>query len=415
MSLPVETSKLAVRLIRKDQTRHVAHVTVPYDHNGARKLYVKVALTANWLRRVFADRPFSVRRARDVANATEIMSDLATVSRAVSIIEEMCRFNEHDATSVRQYPSACVFDLAAQAPLGFDFLCDTDTNDGAMFAVSAGRITYTKVHVYNTENEPQRVVVFGAESDVQNALAALVVMVERVNDGEGHAAARNWALQYLKSLYTDDDDAGGGIDEIVGDDDDDFSAIGKPNVKLRCEREVTSWLDEKERRAASGVASYASIVQVGGYATPHTTHHQSPPSSPSIPSPLPPSSPSIPSPRPQSIPPTAGKEDPELSICAPVFAATPAIAATPAFAATPVFAATPWAPPAMALPWAGSAAAVAAVMLCRGCGVYPRRVAFLPCSHLALCLLCNDLTKKSNAPCVVCGAHVKERLIFYLD
>jgi hypothetical protein len=50
-----------------------------------------------------------------------------------------------------------------------------------------------------------------------------------------------------------------------------------------------------------------------------------------------------------------------------------------------------------------------------GCGCYPRRVAFLPCSHLALCLLCNDVTKKSNAPCVVCGAHVKERLIFYLD
>lgn len=433
LASPAETRELTVRLARKENARHVAHITVPYDRGANRKLYVKVALTASWLRRVFADRPFSVRRARDVANATEIMSDKGTVMSAVSILEEMCRFHAHDAASVRRYPSSCVSELVARAPPDFDFLFANDgdgDDDGALFAVRVGRVTGTKVHVYAApENvnqdarEPQRVVVFGTESDVLNTLSALAAMIDRVNDGESHASARAWALRYLSEVYSDAAARGEGDDTGGGWEDD--SPDAKPIVIRRCEQEVTSWLEEKERRAAAtavddrsgaGAASYAAIVS----STPTRPSHAAAPDAPSsedhsegdspnddskaengdggcvgvastgeLPAPPPPVS-------------SSGPMNPVMS--------------SPVNHRAPAFASAPWTPPPpMASPWANPAAAAAAAMMCRGCGCYPRRVAFLPCSHLALCLLCNDVTKKSNAPCVVCGAHVKERLIFYLD
>ena len=98
---PVEAYEMAVKFSSKDENRHVAHVTVPYDRSGNKKLYIKVALTATWMRRLFSDRAFSIRRARDVANATEIMADMKTAKAAISIIEELCRFHGHDSTSHR--------------------------------------------------------------------------------------------------------------------------------------------------------------------------------------------------------------------------------------------------------------------------------------------------------------------------
>lgn len=431
LASPVETRELTVRLARKDNARHVAHVTVPYDRGTNRKLYVKVALTATWLRRVFADRPFSVRRARDVANATEIMSDKSTVMSAVSILEEMCRFHAHDVESVRRYSSACVCELAACAPPDFDFLFANDgdgdgEDDGALFAVRVGRVTGAKVHVYaapsNTEKdarEAQRVVVFGAEADVQNTLSALTAMVDRVIGGESHVSARAWVLQYLNDVYSDAaargecDDTGDGA---TWEDD-------KPTVILRCEQEVTSWLEEKERRAAAtvvddrsgaGVASYAAIVS----ATPKRPSQKTASEGPSE------EDHSSSEGDSQDDSKAAAETGNGLAAASETPPAPPAASSgrmNPVMSATinhraPAFASAPWTPPPpMVSPWANPAAAAAVAMMCRGCGCYPRRVAFLPCSHLALCLLCNDVTKKSNAPCVVCGAHVKERLIFYLD
>ena len=459
LASPVETRELTVRLARKDTTRYVAHVTVPYDRGANRRLYVKVALTATWLRRVFADRPFSVRRARDVANATEIMSDKATVMNAVSIMEEMCRFHAHDAASARRYPSSCVSELVACAPPEFDFLFVNDgdgDDDGALFAVRIGRVTGTKVHVYaapaNAEKnarEAQRVVVFGAESDVQNTLSALVAMVDRINGGESHASARAWALQYLTDVYA----GGGGADDADGGGGggwEDDSPDCKPIVIRRCEQEVTSWLEEKERRAAAtavndrsgaGAASYAAIVS----SIPTRTSHKAAPDAPATEalgeSDSPNESVKAETPNRFGLERVDGEngdgEKVEQALgCLAVTSETPAqshVASAertlpppmhaahlnqhnPLSVRAPVFASAPWAPPpAMASPWANSAVAAAAVLMCRGCGCYPRRVAFKPCFHLSLCLMCNDVTKKSNSPCAVCGVHVTERLIFYLD
>jgi hypothetical protein len=47
--------------------------------------------------------------------------------------------------------------------------------------------------------------------------------------------------------------------------------------------------------------------------------------------------------------------------------------------------------------------------------MYPRRVAFIPCAHLALCISCNDHHVKTRAPCVVCGAGVVQRQVFFLE
>ena len=454
LASPVETSEFTVRLARKDNTRYVAHVTVPYDRGANRKLYVKVALTATWLRRVFADRPFSVRRARDVANATEIMSDKATVMSAVSIMEEMCRFHAHDATSVRRYSGPCVCEMVACAPPEFDFLFANDgdgdgEDDGAMFAVRVGRVTGTKVHVYASPakvnqdaREPQHVVVFGAESDVQNALSALGAMIDRVNGGESHATARIWALQYLADVYAgsaancgEADETKGGGGGVLEDDSPDF----KPIVIRRCEQEVTSWLEEKERRAAAiavdgrssaGVTSYAAIVSSACIRTSRNT-------TPDARTPDALGESDSPNVSKVATPKRVGDSESVDGGFGCVAAASdthapPPVASTehmrplmssaqvnhqnPLSVRAPVFASAPWAPSSsMVSPWANPAAAAAAVMMCRGCGCYPRRVAFKPCSHLALCLLCNDVTKKNNAPCVVCGVHVTERMIFYLD
>lgn len=444
LTLPVETSELKVRLARKDNTRYVAHVTVPYDRGKNRKLYVKMALTATWLRRVFADRPFSVRRARDVANATEIMSDKATVMSAVAIMEEMCRFHAHDATSVRRYTSSCVCEMEEQAPPDFDFLFANDGEGdddvgGALFAVRVGRVAGTKVHVYaspsTSEQESrgtQRVVVFGAESDVQNTLSALVAMVDRVNGGENHATARAWALQYMADVYAgtaaacvggDETEGGGCAWEYEGSD-------AKPNVIRRCEQEVTSWLEEKERRAAAtaGVASYAAIVSSPPTHPPQKEELDAPASEARAES-------NSTTETSDETPNIVGDGenvgggfgcDAATTVTPPVGASTehlrPLMSAAhmnhqnPLSVRAPVFASAPWPnPQAMVSPWSNPGAAAASIMMCRGCGCYPRRVAFKPCSHLALCLLCNDVTKKNNAPCVICGAHVTERLIFYLD
>jgi hypothetical protein len=433
LASPVETSELTVHLSRKDQQRHVGRVTVPYDRGANRKLYIKIALTATWLRRVFSDRPFSVRRARDVANTTEIMSDKSTVISAVSIVEEMCRFHAHDAVSVRRYPSACVSELVACAPPTLDFLFANAVDvkdDGAMFAVRVGRVTGTKVHVYASAanadqdaREAQRVVVFGAESDVQNTLSALGAMIDRVNGGENHDSARGWALQYLEDVYSGAAAAGGGDKESEG------AACGgaweedgpdpKPIVILRCEQEVTSWLEEKERRSGAGVTSYAAIVSSASTRPSKKTAPDAPDALASELSGESDSSTDLKAETPKIVdddetpapPPVAATEH-----LRPLMPSAHMNHQNPLSVRAPAFASAPWAPPSsMVFPWANPAAAAAAVMMCRGCGCFPRRVAFKPCSHLALCLMCNDVTKKTNAPCVVCGVHVSERLIFYLD
>ena len=53
--------------------------------------------------------------------------------------------------------------------------------------------------------------------------------------------------------------------------------------------------------------------------------------------------------------------------------------------------------------------------MCRGCNSFPRRVAFLPCNHLALCSNCGDMHFKSRAPCLICGAVVVQRVVYFLE
>jgi hypothetical protein len=518
VAAPVETNDLVVRWSRKDHTRHVAHVTVPYDRHTNYKLYIKVALTASWLRRVFSDRPFSVRRARDVGNATEIMSDKQTTTAAVSMIEELCRFQAHDILSPRRYSSPNVCELAVTPPDGFDFLTQNDdtvqpeTNDtddhestfGTMFAVRVGRITGTKVHVYTSDThgedadkttKHQRVVVFGCESDVQNALSAMSAMISRVCDGESHSGARAWVLNFLSDMYRSP--------AVVGpastwEDDDEDEGV-KPIVIRRCEQEVTSWLEEKERRAALAAAtesasmpafskkvsegasiSYASVVRASQNGAPlaQQESNNSAPSSDEIASVSAdltgvsdskspakkissssniasldktsqhdPASPTLDEQNGRDVHPNSEAEEEAAHTSSANPSTTPLSVRAPAFggAASPYFANRngstsngagsgfgfqapvgqlpqqqqqqpphqqhiQFAPP----PWA-NAAVFGTVMTCRACGVYPRRVALLPCAHLALCILCNDVTKKNGAPCAVCGTHIKERMIFYLD
>ena len=513
MATPVDTNELVVRWSRKDHTRHVAHVTVPYDRHTNYKLYIKVALTASWLRRVFSDRPFSVRRARDVGNATEIMSDKQTTGAAVSMIEELCRFQAHDILSPRRFLSPNVCELAVTPPDGFDFLTQNDDTNkvdtkeatdheiglGTMFAVRVGRITGTKVHVYasathgedaDKSTKHQRVVVFGCESDVQNALSAMSAMISRIRGGESHATARAWVLDFLNDMYRSPADVGTANNV---DDEDDEGA--KPIVIRRCEQEVSSWLEEKERRAAAAAIesasassfaqkvsdgasmSYASIVRASqnGAALSQTTPKISVNSSDGIASAgtdvtgvsdiknpakkissssniaslerLDSESPVLDGQNVHDVHPNSETEEEEANPSSENPTPTPLSVRAPAFsgAASPFFASRNGStsngfesgfgsqippvgqlPPQQHLPphqqhmqfaqspWA-NAAVIGAVMTCRACGVYPRRVAFLPCAHLALCLLCNDVTKKNGAPCAVCGAHIKERMIFYLD
>lgn len=369
---PKEAYELSVQWNKKDESRHIAHVTVPYDRSGNKKLYVKVALTATWMRRVFADRAFSVRRARDVANATEIMADMKTVTAAISMIEELCRFHAHDSTSRRRFPSPCVVE-AQTPPTGFNFL-EADA-DGTLFAVSIGRVSGTKVHVYTGEGDGKHlVVVLGAESDVATVVETFRLMLGKVADGLAHDEARAWAIGTLTEVCAPEPDKVGDGSSCLDDTElppEELEAeveaspapiITAPVTVLRRRAdEVDSWTEEK-KRVAEAAATYAAAASA-------------PPAKREL----------------QPLPPANGTVTPPL---------TKGVVNAPAFV------------PAHMIP---PTAFLAPMYTCRGCGLYPRRVAFLPCAHLALCSACSDVHVKARAPCLMCGQQVMQRQTFYLE
>lgn len=381
---PVDTYELTVKWTKKDDIRHVAHVTVPYDRSGNKKLYIKVALTATWLRRVFADSAaFSIRRARDVANATEIMSDRKTVVAALSMIEELCRFHAHDSTSTRRFASACVAEARAP-PEGFNFLEADD--DGTMFAVSVGRSSGTKVHVYTGEGEGKhRVVVLGAESNVSTVTETIRLMYEKIASGASHEDARSWVIDTLSEVCAErPGDGSSCLDETElppeepAAEEKPSELAPKPAVTVlnptRCRAdEVDSWNDEKLRKAEAATYAAAAAAAVAA---------------------------SVPKIELKPLTSSLAKEDMQST-------------ATKQNSSSHVTLAPPFVPsshlacqPAMPVPH---------VFTCRACGTYPRRVAFLPCAHLALCIACSDHHIKTRAPCIVCGTGVVQRQVFFLE
>lgn len=52
---------------------------------------------------------------------------------------------------------------------------------------------------------------------------------------------------------------------------------------------------------------------------------------------------------------------------------------------------------------------------CRWCRARMRRVLFMPCSHLALCVQCNDGHVQRGAGCAICNAPVTHRLLVFLE
>jgi hypothetical protein len=490
----LEAYELAVRWSKKDDARHVAHVTVPYDRSNNRKLYIKIALTATWLRRVFADRAFSIRRARDVANATEIMSDKATVLDAVSIIEEFCRFHAHDSTSPRLFASDCVLELPP-CEANFDLL-KADA-EGTLFVVRMGRLSNTKVHVYagggGEQSAAPRVVVLGAAADAANVASVFNAMHEKASTGESHDAARAWALEALAGMYAhleQDDDGASCLDQtaltLISEDLGDSGetsydarqhvrVLGAPGVTLvhrHRSDEVESWVEEKRRLAGSknesnggwsvksptrhtsgggalaqrGRASYASIAAALAHTVPSAAavNDGSPPrvvdalpvERNHISSTPPPTHRGSAASLPVSPKSSDGRASSEATHKSPernLAASTTRTMANQQFQPTPTGVNSFASQPQQALNQFGSAPFVpsfgahfvsqhgslggghAVLCLCRVCGVYPRRVAMNPCNHLALCLMCNDLNKRANAPCPVCGSPVMQRHMFYLD
>lgn len=347
------TSSLQVVFSKKDEERHIAHITVPYDQNGNRKLYVKIALTATWMRRIFAGSAFSMRRARDVANATEVMSDAQTVAATVAMIEELCRFHAHDSESQRRFTSPCVAE--AQTPTaGFDML--EPSEDGTLFAVSLGRATGTKVHVYTGKGEGNHhVVVLGAVDSVTRAIEAIQKMFEAVKTGVDHSEARAATLASLNNPKpaSEAGDGSSCLDEQelpLESSETESSSLGLDvNIPVTVLRRHMTILTEKPNWSMlTETPQPESGLDIK---TEHSHHHL------------------------------------VNSINARAFV------------------------PRMMPPHP----MMHMMFTCRGCGIYPRRVAFHPCSHLALCLVCSDVHARARAPCLICGAAVVNRQVYFLE
>ena len=379
---PRETRTLAVswgtRIERGPPAaeKTVAHVTVPFDRSNPH-LYRKIPGFYSWLRKQVADRHFSVRRSATVANGTEIVADMkANAYACVSLIEELVRFNMHDSTSERLFPSANV----VQLPRGHSGLNFLDTSvERTAFVVRVGRVTGVRIHVYTSEefSEP-RVVVLGAEHSVMVTVETLKAALQLVANGKDHCEARNWVVKTLEDMFRAS--ASGSS-----------STSPHPATPSPTPREPHSAAVSPPPPVDAGVGPEAasSIEQ----------HGDQPPSPPSLHalyiSPPPPQQEL----QQQLQPPLLWApqlQQQHMQQHMPPMSVPPHIAAQMSVARVP----PPDAP---------------SLFTCLWCRMQPRRVAFKPCLHLVLCTTCADAHMKNRGPCPICGAHVVQRESYYVE